>query len=101
MAGPPRPPLVWDMAVTRAEFLRSLPAAAHGMECRISEGGALVLLLEPPRRVEIRLGPEERRRLGALSLPRTRVGLSLEGFADAEAAAFLERFARAYQRGGG
>jgi hypothetical protein len=87
------------MALTHAEFLRSLPAAAAGMECRIE--GARILLQDPPRRVEIRLGPEGSLALGSLRLPQTEVELRLEGFSPQAREAFLRRFALAFQRGGG
>jgi hypothetical protein len=87
------------MALTHAEFLRSLPRAAAGMERRVE--GAKIELSDPPRRVIISLGPERSRRLGALALPETEVRLSLEGFSREERLAFLDRFELAFRRGGG
>ena len=93
------PTRVRRMALTHAEFLRSLPRAAPGMERRIN--GNVVELSAPPRRVVISLGPEQSRRLGALALPETEVRLRLEGFSVQERQAFLERFDLAFRRGGG
>jgi hypothetical protein len=87
------------MALTHAEFLRCLPAASAGMSCRIE--GDRVLLRDPPRRVEIRLAPEEARSIGSLRLPQTQVEVRLDGFSPQARGAFLRRFDLAYQRGGG
>lgn len=87
------------MALTHAEFLRSLPSAAPGMENRVH--GSEIELSAPPRRVVISLGPEQCRRLGALALPDTEVRLRFEGFSHQERQAFLERFDLAFRRGGG
>jgi len=87
------------MALTHAEFLRTLPRAAPGMDCRIQ--GTEIELAAPPRRVRITLGPEHTRTLGALALPETEIHLRWEGFSPAERAAFLARFDLAFRRGGG
>jgi hypothetical protein len=93
------PTRVRRMALTHAEFLRSLPRAAPHMGRRID--GAEIELSDPPRRVVISLGPEQSRRLGALALPETEVRIRLEGFSGQERQAFLERFDLAFRRGGG
>jgi len=88
-----------DMALTHAEFLRSLPNAAPGMKLEKTDG--VIQLYDPPRRLRIELGPERRHRLGSLTLPRTSIRLLFEGFSETERTAFLERFDLAYRRGGG
>ncbi len=87
------------MGLTHQEFLRSLPAAAAGMDCRIR--GPQILISDTARRVEILLGKEQTQRLGSLLLPQTKVSLRLEGFSDEEREGFLRRFDLAFQRGGG
>jgi hypothetical protein len=87
------------MALTHGEFLRSLPHAAGGMA--IKADGARIRLSDPPRRVLIELGPEQRLTLGALTLPQTDVRLFFQGFSEAERLEFLRRFDLAYRRGGG
>ncbi len=51
--------------------------------------------------VHVRVEPQPPRRLGALCLPCQRVRLGFEGVEAAETAAWLARFARGFQRGGG
>jgi len=88
-----------EMSITRAEFLRLLPAALHGMPYhrtgnRIEAGEndkALVLDLEE--------GGD--RVLGSLSLPVLHIELEASGFNAEEWAGLLRRFDLAYQRGGG
>jgi hypothetical protein len=87
------------MGLSHQEFLRSLPAAAAGMECRVE--GADILLSAPEGRVRIELGPERQMRLGSLLLPQTPVRLSFDGFTGESREAFLRRFDVAFQRGGG
>mgnify|MGYP001766361466 CR=1 FL=1 len=84
------------MSLLREEFFRLLPAAVpvcevDGGTVRWSEGG---------RPATLRLVPLEDRRLGSVVLPRHRVELAIEG-SDAEGEAFLDRFHRAFLRGGG
>ena len=99
MATPEPFAIARQMGLTHREFFRSLPAAVAGIGYRID--GTQVLIEESTRRIEIRLGPERKSRLGSLTLPRTQVRLIFGGFSDEERVAFLERFDRAFQRGGG
>jgi hypothetical protein len=86
------------MSLNREEFFRLLPAAvgphavdAEGLIHGPSGGGAWT----------IRLTPLEPLSLGSVVLPRCSVEISLNGFPDAAARAFLARFHRGFQRGGG
>jgi len=87
------------MALTHAEFLRSLPNAASGMRLQLEDG--VIQLSDLPRLLRIELGPERWHSLGSLTLPRTRVRLVFEGFSEQARQAFLDRFDLAYRRGGG
>jgi len=87
------------MALGHGEFLRTLRPLLAG-RCWRREGGRIRIAV-PPGEVEIRLGPEGRRRLGSLVLPETEVTLVFEGLPGDRAEAFLEAFARAFRRGGG
>ena len=49
----------------------------------------------------MRLLPLADRRLGSVVLPRHRVEISLDGYSEEEARAFMARFHRGFQRGGG
>ena len=86
-----------EMSITREEFLRLLPAAVGPFEVNgntiMGRGTACGWL--------IRLTPLPGRRVGSLAVPRHRVDLVLEGCAGSEAEAFMERFHRAFLRGGG
>jgi len=90
---------VREMGVTHAEFFRSLPPALGDAGHRID--GTLIRVSLPPGRLEIRLGPEGVRRIASLSLPRTVVTLRFENLERDAVDAFLLRFERAFQRGGG
>lgn len=90
--------IVKEMALTRDDLLRLLPGALDGLPCRagadrirIGEEAGVDLLLEtlPPRR------------FGPVVIPRLRVGFAFRGWDEAERGAFLARFDRAFQRGGG
>jgi len=86
-----------EMSLSREEFFRLLPAAVgpfvvDGDTVRQSGGD---------RNWTIRLVPLAERRMGAAVVPRHRVEIILEGCLEAEAEAFMERFHRAFLRGGG
>ncbi len=99
------------MGITHSEFFRTLPAAlatspytVQGSEVIVSapfpfesEGGKR----GTNRCLEIRLSPESRRRLGALSLPTTQVHFTFSGYSSQDINRFMACFDRAFQRGGG
>ena len=90
-----------EMGLDHEEFFRLLPSAVEGRRFTV-EGTRVIVEEAPDRRVIIRLEPESLRRLGpTLVLPVTPVEIAFEGFRAADACAFLERFHRHYQRGGG
>lgn len=87
----------FEMGLSREEFFRTLPAAVGSFEAddhaaHWSDG---------ERAWTIQLLPLPDRRLGSVTVPRCQVDLSLHGYADDEAAAFITRFERAFMRGGG
>lgn len=88
-----------EMTLSREEFLRLLPGAAGSLtetgEADLFEGR------DGPRRWRIRLVPLPDLHVGRVILPRHRVEIRLEGFAEGEIAAFMARFHRGFQRGGG
>jgi len=86
-----------EMSLSREEFLRFLPAAVgsfvvNGDEVRRSDGS---------RGWVIRLVPLADHRVGSVVVPRHRVEIVLEGYSEADADAFMNRFHRAFMRGGG
>lgn len=90
-----------EMSITHADFRRLLPAAAQGFALAGDGPGFTLSAPDGGRSLAIELGPEQQRRLGALSLPLTAVTLRFDGFDPTSYAAFLKRFDLAFQRGGG
>ena len=88
-----------DMSISREDFLRLLPAAVG--QAAFEELDGQFSGREGPRSWTLRLWPLAPRRLGSVVLPRHQVELRLEGYSEAEATAFLARFQRGFQRGGG
>ncbi len=88
------------MSLSREEFLRLLPAAL-GLGARIQEEDGVFRGGDGERRWTLRLVPLAEQRLGSVVLPRHRVEVCLDGFSDEEADAFMARFHRGFQRGGG
>jgi sulfur-carrier protein len=86
-----------EMGIAREEFFRLLPAAVGAFEV----DGETVRWSAGDRRGTIRLVPLPGRRLGRALVPRHRVEIVLDGCADAEGQAFMDRFQRAFLRGGG
>lgn len=93
-------PVVKDMALTPAQLFRDIDRAMRGLDYRVE--GQTVEAGTPERGLSISLRPLPPRRLGGLlSLDRSEVTISFRGYDERERAAFLDRFDRAYRRGGG
>lgn len=100
-----------QMALTRAEFLRTLPAAVPAAlaaagkpapgDAPFTVDGDRVVVGGGAARIEIRLEPGPGRRLGAMTLPGLRARFDFFGFAAPERERFMARFDRHYRRGGG
>ena len=88
-----------EMTLSREEFLRLLPGAV-GLAAATEDGGGF-RGWDGARRWTIRLIPLVDLRLGSVNLPRHRIEIQLEGFSKGEVAAFMARFHRGFQRGGG
>ena len=86
-----------EMSISREEFFRLLPAAVGTFEA----DGERVRWVEQGRGWNIRVVPLPDLRLGSAAIPRHRAEIVLEACSEAEGAAFLERFHRAFLRGGG
>ena len=96
-----------DMSLSREEFLRLLPAAvgqvsvgedgvfAGGDGGDGGDGGGGQM------NWSLRLVPLADRHLGSVILPCHRVEIRLDGYSDMAAEAFMARFHRGFQRGGG
>ena len=89
-----------DMATSRAEFFRNLDVALRGMDYAVD--GDLVTVEDGGKRIDVQLSPLPPRVLSALiKLERWKVSFEFAGFGEGEAEAFIARFDRAFQRGGG
>lgn len=88
-----------DMSITRAEFLRLLPAALGGMPFICSD--ERFRARDEHGEVIIELSGAGTRQLGALSLPTLAVTLSLNGGSEQAWAECRRRFDQAFHRGGG
>ena len=88
-----------EMAVTHADFFRSIPNALAGETCTISD--TQMILKSDAGTWSIHLGPEGERRIALLSVPATLVTLTFEDYSDANRQDAMQRFDRAFQCGGG
>lgn len=88
-----------EMAVTHRDFLRLLPKAVGDADIRVD--GRAISVAEGSRLLRIDLSEESVRQIANLRIPLTRVRLSFSGYREDELAAALERFWRAFQKGGG
>lgn len=88
-----------EMGITHQEFFRLIGVALGTDEYEQASAG--VTWTSGGRRGSVTLGPEGKRQIALLALPRTEVRIELEGYDDAEADTFLHLFDRAFQRGGG
>jgi len=89
----------FQMTLGRAGFMRLLPAAVGPF--REGPDGMVLEHRDEGRLWRIRLAPLPPLRLGPVPMERLQVDLTFEGYPPAEAAAFIDRFLRCYQRGGG
>ena len=88
-------PLRYDATITRADFIRTLPAATGEEGFREVDG-----------RFEgtgwsIRLTPIDAFRIGMVHMERHRVEIEFSGLSTDEQDCFMRRFTLYYQRGGG
>jgi hypothetical protein len=86
-----------EMTVSRDEFLRLLPAAVGSFVV----DGDTIRPADGSRDWLIRLVPLADHRMGSVVIPRHCVEIVLGACSEAEGKSFLERFLRAFLRGGG
>ncbi|GBE44802.1 hypothetical protein BMS3Bbin10_02907 [bacterium BMS3Bbin10] len=88
------------MSLDLKEFHRSLTAL--GPDMALGEGQQQIVISADGGEVRIAYEPLEKAALGGLlALPRAKVTLCFGELSEAERRAFLARFDRAFQRGGG
>jgi hypothetical protein len=88
-------PRAYDATITRADFLRLLPAATGESGFTEHEG------IFRGRGWELRFTPISALEIGMVRLERHRVEISFEDMTPEAEEAFMQRFTLHYQRGGG
>lgn len=88
-----------ELGLTHSEFFRSLPPAIDHRPFTVD--GGRVTIEDGDRVVIIDLGPQQHRSIASLSLPYVETTFTFSGYTAAELAAFMARFERYFQRGGG
>jgi len=91
--------VVKDMAITHADFFRTLRPLLQDLPHELTADGAQIEL--GGGRVEIRLGAQGHRALGNFRLPRTLVELRFDGCPQHVIDDFIAGFDRRFRRGGG
>lgn len=94
-----RLPLSFETSLTRADFLRLLPAAVGGEGFR--DEGSVFRHEEQQRSWRISLEPLPQLEMGRVKMDRHRLTFAFEGYADAEIDRFMARFELYFRRGGG
>jgi hypothetical protein len=92
-------PNFYEMALTRADFLRLLPVAVGHAPWRIE--GDVIEGADGPTGWRIRLEERPGRSFGPVRLPVLGVTLDLGGMAESDRPAFVQRFLLGFQRAGG
>ena len=87
------------MAITRDGLLRLLPAALGGEDHAVR--GDTARVGGPGRGVAITIRERPPRRIAGLAVERSEVTLDFTGYDEAARERWLERFDRAFRRGGG
>ena len=90
--------LHYEMGITRADFLRLLPAAVGHAPFRF-EGDEIHGAGAPSWRIRLREMPQ--RRIALIALPVLDVELVIDAPSGTEAKAFVDRFLLGFQRAGG
>jgi hypothetical protein len=86
-----------ELSISREEFFRLLPAAAGSF---VADGDTIGPS-DGSHRWLIQLVSLADHRVGSVVLPRHRVAIVLDECSEAEGEAFMDRFLRAFLRGGG
>ena len=93
-------PLEFEMGITHADFFRIFPRLLEGGTLRRTAGEVIVAWADA-RTLVVGLSAEHVRRIAGLRIPYVTLTLRFLGFSPLERRAFLTRFERAFQKGGG
>lgn len=89
-----------QMGITHHEFVRLLPQAVGSHRFHV-HGNKVDVENDLGHHIHIELGDEAVRQIALMRIPTTPVTLTFVGYDEDERTAFMQRFDRAYQRGGG
>jgi len=89
-----------EMGFSHHELLKGLPSAVHPYSIT-RESERVYLVHQDDRTARIQLGPERVRTIASISLPVTDVEITFDNFNEQEYGAFMGRFRKYLQRGGG
>ncbi|MEQ8663575.1 MAG: hypothetical protein RLW62_22385 [Gammaproteobacteria bacterium] len=89
-----------EMGISHADFRRIFPRLLDDAAASVDGTGAHASWPDG-RLLTVRLSPERERRIALLRLPTTDLEFEFRGFSPAACEAFLGRFDRAFQKGGG
>lgn len=76
-----------------------LPRLLDGREYKVE--GSIIVCENDGRRIIFTLWPEQQRTIASITLPSTRIDISLDDFSDEEQKRFMEKFDLRFRRGGG
>jgi hypothetical protein len=98
----PVPDFTWraQMGFSRSELIRALPRAVEPYRIRNSATNPVEILLDS-RIVRLHTGPDGYREIASMRIPQLPVSLEFFDFGAAEYEAFLSRFRKYLQKGGG
>lgn len=88
-----------EMGITHKEFFRNIPRVLETDDYTTHDDG--VVHTEAGKSLEIRISEQSERRIALFVLPVTHVTLTFKGYDDSAVTATIEKFDRAFQRGGG
>jgi hypothetical protein len=88
-----------ELGLTHDDFFRFLPPAISPHRFTVEEN--TVRIADGDRTVTIELGPQQHRSIASLRLPYLEARFTFHAFSAEERAAFMARFERYFQRGGG
>ena len=89
------------MAITHAEFLRSLIPLKKHYSYKFNPSKTSISIAAGSGELTIQLGPEYVKRLGALEMPFTDVEFAFTGFTPSDLNEFWRLFDLCFRRGGG
>ena len=88
-----------EMGITHEEFFRNIPRVLETGDFTRNDDS--VLIESEGKRLSISISEQSERRIALIVLPVTHVTLTFAGYEDREITQMVEKFDRAFQRGGG